>query len=170
MNQTMRSRRGVTLAEIMVAVALVAIMITMVVSFALLISERTRNSAQNDAMRQGVEVIRAGAERWLNAVALEGEAITYSDDQTKVTSGAATLEFKHGSLRGVLPDGRSYAMHAEYVTSVTFEPLKNEANGDYLLFCTVTFEDPDTGEPVEFTLCLNSHLGEGGVWEGGGGE
>ena len=170
MNQTMRSRKGVTLAEIMVTVALVAIVITMVVSFTLVITQRTKNNAINDAMRRDVDMIRVGAERWLNTVAKEGDELICSD-ATAVTAqkeGAAvgTLTFRNGVLKGDMPGGNSLTLRTEYVTSVTFEALKNVASGDYLLYCTVTFDDSDADEPITFTLCLNSHVGEG--VQGGG--
>ena len=161
MNQTMRSRRGVTLAEIMVALALVSIMITMVVSFTLLITERTRANAQNDAMRRDVEVIRTGAERWLDATA----PTTLTADGGKVTAGESSLVFQYGSLRGTLPGGESFTMRTESTSSVAFEVM---ANGeDALLFCYITCQDIETDEIVTFTVCLNSHVGEGGVWGGG---
>ena len=161
MTKTMRSRKGVTLAEIMVVLALVAIMITMVVSFVMLITERTRANAQNDAMRRDVEIIRTGAERWLDATA----PTTLTADGGKVTAGESSLVFQYGSLRGTLPGGESVSMRTESVSSVSFEVM---ANGeDTLLFCYITCQDIETDETVTFTVCLNSHVGEGGVWGGG---
>ena len=161
MTKTMKSRKGVTLAEIMVTLALVAIMITMVVSFTLLITERTRANAQNDAMRRDVEVIRTGAERWLDATA----PTTLTADGGKVTAGESSLVFQYGSLRGTLPGGESFTMRTESTSSVAFEVM---ANGeDALLFCYITCQDIETDETVTFTVCLNSHVGEGGVWGGG---
>ena len=162
MTKTMRSRKGVTLAEIMVVLALVAIMITMVVSFVMLITERTRANAQNDAMRRDVEIIRAGAERWLDAVA----STTLTADGGKVTAGeGVSLVFQYGSLRGTLPGGESVSMRTESVSSVSFEVM---ANGeDTLLFCYITCQDIETDQTITFTVCLNSHVGEGGVLGGG---
>ena len=161
MTKTMRSRKGVTLAEIMVVLALVAIMITMVVSFVMLITERTRANAQNDAMRRDVEIIRAGAERWLDATAL----MPLFTDGGKITAGESSLAFQYGLLRGTLPGGESVSMRTESVSSVSFEVM---ANGeDTLLFCYITCQDIETDETVTFTVCLNSHVGEGGVRGGG---
>jgi prepilin-type N-terminal cleavage/methylation domain-containing protein len=158
----MKSRRGVTLAEIMVALALVSIMITMVVSFTMLITERTQANAQNDAMRRDCELIRTGAERWLDAVELAGVTITSPADEPvgTMTAGESTLEFRYGALQGVLPDGESFTMRTENVKSVEFKHMVNDT--DHLLFCTVTFDDPEGGADVEFTICVNSRLGEEG--------
>lgn len=158
MLKTVRNRRGVTLAEIMVALALVSIMITMVVSFAMLISERTQANAQNDAMRRDGELVRTGAERWLDAVTLAGGSVTASGNQ--VTAGEATLSYQYGSLRGVLPGGESFTLRTESVTSVAFEVKTNGT--DALLFCFVTCEDPEADTPAVFTICVNARVGESG--------
>lgn len=68
MRSAINSRRGMTLAELMVALGLVAIMITMVVSFSLLLSERTRANTENLNLQQDLSMIRSGVEGWLGEV------------------------------------------------------------------------------------------------------
>lgn len=156
MLKTMRCRKGVTLAEIVVVLALVVIMISMAVSFALLITARTKANAANDAMRRDCEMIRSTAERWMDAVA----EMDVSADGATVTAGTSSLAFRYGSLVGKTPDGKSQTIRTESVTSVAFEVMQSDA--DRLLFCHVTCKNPETDESFVFTVCVNSRLGENG--------
>ena len=69
MHLAVKSRRGMTLAEIMVALGMVAIMIVMVVSFVLLLSNRTQNNNALQSIQQDRQRIQAGVENWMDAVA-----------------------------------------------------------------------------------------------------
>lgn len=63
-----KSRRGVTLAELLVSIALVAIVIVMVVSFALMLSERTKASEDNLLFQQDYSMVKTGVEVWMSQV------------------------------------------------------------------------------------------------------
>ncbi len=173
-----KSRRGATLAEIMVALAVVAIMIVMVVSFTLLISERTGASADNLDAQQERVVLKSSVEAWLSAVTKEnavlslqaadpatlvtdssvpGLTITRSGSKV-VTDGGLTLSFAYGALKGQLPDGKTLTVRTESVESMEFHLAKKTAAGEteYLLYCVVT------GERGTYTFCVNPHVGEKG--------
>lgn len=173
-----KSRRGVTLAEIMVALAVVAIMIVMVVSFTLLISERTGASADNLDAQQERVVLKSSVEAWLSAVtkenatlslkaadpatlvtdsAVPGLTITRSGNKV-VTDGGLTLSFSYGTLKGKLPDGKTVTVHTETVESVHFYLAEKSAGGEteYLLYCAIT---DGLGT---YTFCVNPHVGEKG--------
>jgi prepilin-type N-terminal cleavage/methylation domain-containing protein len=175
-----KSRRGVTLAEIMVALAVVAIMIVMVVSFTLLISERTGASADQLSVQQERTMLKSNVETWLSAVtaknatlslkaadpatlvtdsAVPGLTITRSGSKV-VTDGGLTLSFSYGTLKGKLPDGKTITAHTETVESVHFY-LAEKADGvgaEYLLYCAIT------DELGTYTFCVNPHVGEGGAF------
>lgn len=165
MRTALKSRRGATLAEVMVSLALVATMITMTVSFTVLITERTKVNAANDALRQDCQKIEAGAEGWLNAIlAKDGAALQAPDPSTsnevtvKINEALYTLKFSYNSLIGTLPDGRQITVHTERVQSVTFEVMENADESDQLLFCHVLCADQGT----PYTFCINPRVGERG--------
>jgi len=177
-----KSRRGMTLAEIMVALGLVAIMIVMVVSFALLISQRTRANAENLGAQQDRAAIKSSVEAWLSAVtaknanlsveasdpatletdsSVPGLTITRSGSKVvaKVDGNDMTLSFAYGALKGQLPEGKTVTVHAESVESMEFYLVERiPAGGDCLLYCKVT------GEQGNYTFCVNPHVGEGGAF------
>lgn len=145
MNSPVKSRRGVTLAELMVSLALVAIVIVMVVSFVLLLSEKTKASGENLIFQQEFSVVKAGVEGWMAQVGTDLE----QQNATSLKAGDRTLQYINGTLFG-----SGITIGLESIDSVTFELIKK--NGDYLLFCTVKRVD----SYETYTFCVNSRVGE----------
>ena len=167
MSQKMRSRRGVTLAELVVVLALLAIMGAMVATFTMLITTRTRASTANDAMRRDCELVEVIAARWMDTLSAAdasfeaGGGIAVAALPTEPVK-SYKLYCENGFLYGELPAGEDIEIHTETVTSVTFEVMetvKHEIK-DYLLFCKVICRNPVSGDEVEFTYCVNSREGE----------
>ena len=190
MQNLSRSRRGMTLAEIMVALGLVSVMIVMAVSFTMLITRRTRTNAENDALRADCTVLEAGVEAFVNSLvaenaefsvdgevevkvtvgegddAVETEEIYYDTLKAKVGDDEYTLSFSYSSLNGTVPDGdgegKSITFRTEKVSDVTFRLMKNDANGDFLLFCYVADKDSDKKSEgdIRYVFCVNPRVGE----------
>lgn len=163
MKTAIYSRRGATLAEIMVSLALVAIMITMTVSFTFLITERTKVNAAHDTMRQDCQKVQAGTEGWLTSIlALDVKSISVDAEKTVTATvmeedleTTYTLKFSYKTLTGTLPNGKKINVRTEQVTQVTFDVMNSSS--DYLLFCNVTCD----GAPP-YTFCINPRVGENG--------
>lgn len=153
----MRSRRGATLAEIMVSLALVSIMIIMAVSFVMLVTKRTRANTANDLMRQDCLKIEAGVEGWLNALAKEGIS---AEEEGVLKAGEFELSFSYGALTGTLPEGENINISTECVKTVLFEVMENGT--EFLVFCRVECENTESGESVFHTFCINPRVGENG--------
>ncbi len=166
----MRSRRGMTLAEIMVSLALVSIMIVMAVSFVMLVTQRTRANTANDLVRQDCLKIEAGAEGWLNALAKEGASgfsveqfVEPDEEGVKIDkvlkAGGFELSFSYGTLTGTLPEGE-INISTECVKTVLFEVMENDT--DFLVFCRIECENTESGKSVFHTFCINPRAGEKG--------
>ena len=141
-----KSRRGMTLAELMVSLALVAVMITVVVSFVMLLTGHTQSNGQRLAFQQDFTAVKVCVEGWMTQTA--GSAL--STDEKSVTAGEENvLQFKNGVL-----SGGGFTLRTESIEAVTFQ-LEGE-NGEYLLFCQVT--PADGGE--SYTFCVNPRVGE----------
>jgi type II secretory pathway pseudopilin PulG len=158
--KTSKVRKGVTIAETMVALALVSIMITLVVSFVLSITKQTKANASNDAMRRDCILIESAAERWMNK--LVGQPISNSTDKKTLTatvdSTTYTLKFENNAIVGTLPNGENIKFYTESVTKITFELLKNDS--ELLLICTVTCKYQEGENTEEFKICVNPHVGD----------
>ena len=174
MRPAVKSRRGMTLAEILVALGVVSVMITMVISFVLLITTRTRANSVNLTFQQDFAMVKACVEGWMNAVhegELKAEAGDPKDGQINATAVLAkvdvadgqkqtlALRFRNGVLVGHLKEGIISA-HTETVTSVKFYLVVK--NGEKLLFCNVIGEDPDNDNEWNYTFCVNPRVGEPG--------
>ena len=170
MLSTMKSRRGVTLAEIMVAIALVAVMCTMVVSFTMLMTRRTRANQISDSMRQDCQKIEAAVEGWLNTMNEEGASIdaTIGEERTALLVAekegvSCTLQFSYNTLTGNLSsdaesENKALTVRTETVAKVEFAVLNNDS--DCLVICYVTCQNPETQESVEYTFCINPRVGD----------
>ena len=171
MKKAMKSRRGMTVAEIVVALALVSIMITMVVSFTALITGRTKANQAADAMRADCDKVQAAVKGWLDGVNLAGAEVTFFPEEGKQTASALTatvgagedaqtytLKHSYAALSGNLPEEKTITIRTETVKAVEFEVMKN--GSDYLVFCYLTCENPETKETVNYTFCINPRVGE----------
>ena len=170
MHSFVKSRKGVTLAEIIVAMALVAIMATMVVSFALLINERSRTNSANDAIQRDRTLIQSVVANWLDNVIITGEErLTHaSDGSALAVSGVggeeSVLRFRYGRLT----DGEDLNLSLESVLAVKFEVMeKRSSDGkieDFIVFCTVEVENSESEAKYSYTFSVNPRIGEpGGV-------
>ena len=145
-----KSRRGMTLAELMVALGVVAVMIVMVVSFVMLMSGRTLASQDNLTFQQDLDMVKASVTDWMSDVAVAGQTLTPIDEPTTmITAGTDnTLYFQNNALRA-----GSRIIRTERITGVTFHLYKE--NGEYLLFCFVT----RAGSDETYTFCVNPRVG-----------
>lgn len=145
---TANSRRGMTLAELMVTLAMVAIMIVMVVSFVTLITGHTRLNGQRLAFQQDYAVLKSQVEAWMNTNAGQ----TLDCDGNSVKADGSTLGLQYNTLTA-----GSYTYHVEAIESVTFhlEVKGEDENRNYLLFCAVTGVNGEN-----YTFCVNPHVGE----------
>ena len=166
MFKTMRARKGVTLAEITVALALVSIMITLVVSFVISITTRTKANAAYDAMRRDCTLIESVAERWMKEVAKSGYSIpnssavttlTAKEDLDNPTSAQCDLSFSQNHFIGELPIGSIIKIRTETVKSITFDALNDT---ETMLICHITCVNPENGDEVDFHICVNPRVGD----------
>ena len=159
MRPEVNNRRGMTLAEIMVALAMVSIMIVMVVSFVMLMSERTRTNAENLAIQQELRQIESGVEGWMNQLTkagatfatdgdpvspeetgryVEGEAL-YTKLRVTVHGedggvGTYFLSFSNHTLKGELEKegetNRSVTIRTEKVSGIYFDLASKDTDAD----------------------------------------
>ena len=146
------SRRGMTLAELLVALALVAIMIVMILSFVTLITGHTQTNGERLAFQQDFAAVKAQVEAWMDTNA--GTELTWDNqvDDTdwyrSVKAGESVLSFQNNTLTL-----GSYTYRVEKIRSITFHLEENE--GEYLLFCAVTGVNGEN-----YTFCVNPRVGE----------
>ena len=147
MARIIRSRKGITLVEVVICLAVVSILSTVIVSYIMQITVRTGANANNDAMRRDCTLIEIGVQQWLDAFAAE----SCDPDTSK-------LMFAGDALVGILPNGEHITVYTETVIAVAFDVMASDDNE--LLFCRVTCTYPKSGQEVDFSFCLSSRIGE----------
>ena len=163
MSKRIKNRRGATLAEIMVSVALVSVMIVMALSFTQFITQRTKANAANDAVLQDRQKTESVLESWVDILVSQGAVFYVDEGDTGLLIASAgeeeyTLRFTPGRVNATLPNDKELNLHTETVTGINFDIMKN--GDDFLLFCTVISENAYSGGESSCTLCVNPRVGE----------
>lgn len=137
-------KKGATLAELVVVLAMLAIVSTMVTSFCILVNNYHAINRKRSAITERL----AGIERMVSTFIMdcEGENRTISARENEVTvrdtsSGKRyTLTLNGETLVAVSPKGET-RLSVKELESFTFQ-LKNGSNGNVLLLCSATYLPP----------------------------
>ena len=170
-----KRRRGFTLSELCIVLALVAIVGTIVTSFCLVIHRRSVISRARLDIVNEINVVETYVERWVDKMYEKGATFSIAEDGTLT----ATIEgvdyeatFTDGVFNGALPEAEPMTYTTMRIESLTFdfEPKKegaggteNEGKGDKIFFCTATALLPQVNgedKQEQYTFCVNSRIGE----------
>ena len=183
MPSTTKNRRGMTLAEVAVAIALVSVMAVVAVSFVLFITKRVRINFTNDAVLSDCEKIESGVEAWMDVFASKDAVFKVSETDEVLIAVTGEEEYflriEERSLVGDLPNDKSITIRTDSVILVEFELIDNlvasseyfnnadvtENKGhtvpdDYLLFCTVKSINKQNEKEFSYTFCVNPRFGD----------
>ena len=160
-----KQKRGFTLSELCIVLALVAVVATIVTSFCLVVHQRSVISSARLNIVNEVNVVETFVERWVDKMSEKGATFSIAEDGTLT----ATLEgvdykatFSEGVFNGAVPSGENgMTFSTTSIDSVVFEV--ESKNGDTIFFCTATALLPQVnGEAKEekYTFCVNSRIGE----------
>ena len=136
-----RSRRGVTLLELCIVMALVAILSSMVATFTVMTNRRSRAAEERLSAMQEIAMVEAAVDAWFDRHGTASCQIT--------ASGNALACDCDGEAAFTLT---SVAFHPEHVTGVEF------SQSDEVYFCRVTYAVTSTEETI--TFCVNPRVGE----------
>lgn len=153
------NRRGFTLTELAVVLAVLGIVSAMVVSFTVSVNgSRQLSSARLDAMSDvGV------AESFVNDFIERNEITAFTGEVTSIaTKDGKTLTLVDNNDGGKnlvvkIGENTETSITLTNVTDIKFESM---GNGDVIYFVTVTFEVLEKAET--YTFCVNPFVGEGG--------
>lgn len=150
------NRRGYTLAELTVVLAVLVIVSAMVVSFAAMTSNSRRISEARLEALQDIRVAEAIIEDFI-----EGNKITTvfeKDENGKVvpventlTAGENSLEFTEADKTLTVSGGTKYTL--ERVKSITFDYYGE--NTDKIYYCTITYMVGN--QEYNYTFCVISY-------------
>lgn len=172
MNRKKRTRRGVTLAELCVVMAVIAIVSTMVVSFTVLMQARTSLIAADRDTIADIGSVESALDRFIRTYDSDEYTLSVTDPESKDALTVSKGENKVASLNLLLNDegdtaekivitdqaGKitaSYPLHL--VKNLEYEIVKSNTSGDStaLVICKITYTRT-SGNAVEektATIC-----------------
>ena len=145
-------KRGFTLAELSVVLAVIAIVSTVVISFTAMVTQRSRISkAQLDALHD-IELIEALVEAHIES----GKYEPKTDDENL---GTVYMSEEDGVKKVNVGDSK---IAVETVISVDVTPYPDENADDILYICTIKYHIPYEKEnnTHTYTFCVNPYVGE----------
>lgn len=164
-------RAGISIAEMCIVLAVIAIASTVVITFTIMVSARSSASVTKLNAYNDIQVSQVILENWMDKMLEEevpiiaDETGLYAVDQhvpEDVRLYYVTLQ--DGQLVAPLPDGTELTCPVSTVKEFRFSQLPVEAtNGQVLYFCTVAYEVQNpTGEyvPFEETFTIRPRVGQ----------
>ena len=140
-------KRGFTVAELCIVLAVISIVSTVVISFTAMVTQRSKISRAQLSALQDIELIETLVEAHIESVSNNpGESVSvgWNNDTKQLTVGGATYTF-------------------EDIKEIVFTTLpENTENAtDILYICKVTYQIPyEKNTTHTYTFCVNPYVGE----------
>lgn len=162
--QRNNKKRGMTMAELCVAMAVISIVATMVVSFSVLISERSKSATSKQKTITDINLIESIVEDWINANKDAG--INFSDSTSywdpNNNKGTYMIVSSLVEIHFELEDTGLKNLNMNTQKIVLCDNIKGIEfwrEGDTLYYCKITYKVFDTGEEdYYYTFCVNTAL------------
>ena len=153
-NKNARCKKGMSLIEITVVLAVVAIISVAVVSFTVFVNGRVTSNGKKLAFMQDVTATQTIVENWIGYQLLQGNEILCSNDS--LSASTYSVSFTDGTLTATRNTGKT-SLLLPSVISLTFE--KTSLNGKDLYLCHVIYSIVD-GEFNKMVVTIYSPIGQ----------
>lgn len=153
MGKNNRTKRGFTLVELSVVLAVLMVSSALVVTFTAMVRRSQSQSAAKGELLADISLAESLIEGFLQA---DGPACVSADGR-QLLRGESALYYAGGQL--VMPDT---AVGLAHITDIHFSSLVDSATGDTIYFCTIEY-----ATEREYTFCVDPYVGEliGGAYE-----
>ena len=149
---TYTGKRGFALVEMIIAMALLAIVSTMIVSFSTIAQSKAESQKSRYDFLEETSQIRQALSTWLSQIDEETTVCTVADDSLSVNAYGASSTFERESFVLTHRNGAVSRVETKSVTSVEFT-RKVLSEGNAIVKCTVV-GGHDRNEPYEQTFLL----------------
>lgn len=171
-----RQKKGFTLMELSIVIALVAIAVVMVSTFCIMADRRNAESNRSIQVTNDITVTEVIVENWIDELLSKGAALSLSEsgDAIVATLGEDSYELSFtpseenggkessGKLLGEYIDTqKSFSYTTSTVKAISFSMLEKE--GARLITCAVTYDPSINSNPSKiktYAFCVNSRIGE----------
>ena len=141
--KTFKYKKGMSLAEIVVVLAVVAIVSTIVVSFSIMVDAKTKSSNSKVDAVADIRVVENIVEGWVYRHSLNDAKFSIADGNISCVDKDVTYNFRFADNRviGELVGSEKLWFDTKSIESISFEMFeKNEVdNKDLLIICTINY-------------------------------
>ncbi len=148
-------KKGATLIELSVVLAVLSIISTMVISFTIFLSERTKTTVKVNNLMQDVVVIKTAVESWASDLSKSNAQFGVEEDYSILVAVDSYGE-KHqlakteNNLSATLPNGETLSYKLSVVSELRFNV---QSNGAQTLFrCRVFYSADNVIQTFSFTI------------------
>lgn len=169
-------KKGMSLAEIVVVLAVVAIVSTIVVSFSIMVDNKTRvSNAKVDAVSD-IRVVESVIDGWVYRHTLDGGKFVIDDGNISCTVGGEvyklSFDSEDGYLLGELPNNdegeeEKLWFYTKCIESISFEMFHKNTDDnvdeDVLIMCTINYYLVDNASMkylTTYVFCVNEYVGD----------
>ncbi len=151
-------KKGITLTEICVVLAVVAIVSVMVISFSSLVAGSSGSSKQNLNITEEIILVENLTKNWLNSSTTE---VTVSENKKELSKGFNDKLIYSDKEFTYIVGENEQSHKLDYIKNIEFSIV--EKNKDALYFCKITYLAPKSGNKKTektYTFCVNPFVGE----------
>jgi len=157
------AKRGFTLAELTIALAVLAIVVVVVSSFTAMIMANTASTTEKLSAINDISGIETVVENWIARNAKDGASFTVENGQILAKIGEETYDivFANNKIISYYPEPEIDVIHdTKTVKKITFDRVVK--NGDELFLCTIdyTLNFKKRVYEKQYTFCVNPYIGE----------
>ena len=148
-------KKGATLIELTIVLAVLAIVSTMIVSFSVFLSARVDTSVKANSLMQDVVSIKATFESWVNDLTEEQATFSCEDASSlkaTVNSSEYSITITDNVLSATMPSGEDITINLEVVNTLTFNVVENGSKTQTLFICKAHYWADDKLQYFSFTV------------------
>ena len=168
MRKFFSEKKGSTLVELVIVMAVASIISSMIVSYAVMFSKRVKTNNQKLSLMQDITIAQLFVENWIEDMTENGFTPTQAENDQPFgfNNGDYTISLTGGMLTAKFSNSEKSVAVSTF-TSITITFLSD--NNDYLYYCTLTYKHigKETQLQDKIIFTVNPRAGESFTANGG---
>ncbi len=153
-------KKGATLIELSVVLAVLSIISTMVVSFSIFLSERTKTTVKTNDLMQDVVYTKTITKSWVDSLTINNAHFSCQDGNlsASIDQNEYLISLNDKSLSATMPNGQTLSIKLNVITEIKFNIITN-AKGNQTLYICKAFYHAENGVQY-FSFAINPFVGD----------
>ena len=158
----LKQKKGATLAELCVVMALVAIIGTSIVSFSALVQRRTNTSVQNGAVLEDLTNVEMSLKQWISHFDNANYTFEITDGGQSVTAksnidGTAASKISLNADKTMLISDGMVSLQVTMLKGLRFEKIVSGRTGRSMIRCTAQYHTAGSDDVKNAWLMFTTH-------------